>query len=1048
MQGERRQLTVLFCDLVGSTELSHRLDPEDLREVVRAYQEGASAVVARHEGHIAQYLGDGLLVYFGHPRPHEDDPARAVRAGLEIVRAIPALAPPRVRLPQPLQVRVGIHTGLVVVGEMGGGDRREQLALGETPNIAARLQAIAAPDTVVISDSTLRLVVGLFESEPLGPHAVKGVAEAVPVHRVRAASGRADRFAVSLRRGLTPLVARRRELEALAEVWDATREGVRVVNVVAEAGIGKSRLVHEFSARLAEDALFLRGHCSAERRSAPFVPFIEVTRTAFQLREGEPKIEEKIRRGLDVLGLAADETLPYLLHLLGQAPESVRTLDAEILGGRTRQTLQAVIEARCRLSPTVLVIEDVHWIDTASEECLLRVAGIEHALPLLVLCTHRPHCQPPWTGRANVTEFRLAPLSRSSTIDLLRSRLGADALPDRLQELVAEKAEGNPLFAEELATYLQESASAGQARRSTGGRELTLPVSLENLLLDRIGRLADGPRLVLQTASVIGRRFSSDLVARISEVDGALPDWLRELERQDLVYREAERDEFAFKHALIRDAVYQNLLKARREELHASVARTLEAAHAGSLDEIADALADHYARTRHAHKAVRYLALAGARSLALYSLDEAEARFRQALDLLRDVPGCADDAFLADVVLRIARVHYFRCDFRSLMALVGEYLPRVEALGDKRRLARFLFETGYAHVFAARQGVGVPLLERALALGEEIGDEASIGYACMGLIWHHAYWGAPSSDRRAAVERLGARALEIGTRLGDVWLTSKTLLALANDALTWGRISESLERGRQLLRLGEETGDPRPKGMGLFALSFHAAWTREFDAALDYAEAAVRSCVSPIDRLYAHLARAVALTLLQRPEQSLPRFEESLRQTAAGEMLIVGLLAEQLPYGLALVLSGEMARGVRRIEAAIERYAAWGQPFARAVGNWYLGQVYFTLASGGERPPLAVLWRNLGFLLRTVPFAARLARRHLEAAAAEFRRLDNPFSAADSLLQLGLLHQATRRPVEARARLEEARALAAPTGAAGLRERIDTALASFEPRRA
>lgn len=1043
MQGERRQLTVLFCDLVGSTELSHRLDPEDLREVVRAYQEAAAAVVGRHEGHIAQYLGDGVLVYFGHPRPHEDDPARAVRAGLEIVGAVRALTHPRARLPEPLQVRVGIHTGLVVVGEVGGGDRHEQLALGETPNVAARLQAIAAPNTVAISDATQRLVAGLFESEPLGPHPVKGVAEPLLVHRVRAASGGTDRFAVSLRRGLTPLVGRRRELETLAGAWQAARTGVRVVNVVAEAGIGKSRLVYEFSASLVEAAFFLSGHCTAEGRSAPFLPFIEVTRTVFQLRDGDPKIEEKIRRRLEVLGLAAGEIQPYLLHLLGQPPELVRALDAEIVGRRTRRALQTLLEARCRLSPTVLVIEDLHWIDTASEEYLAWAAGIEQAWPLLVVCTHRPDYRPPWAGRANSTELRLGPLSRSSTIELVTSRLGAGALPARLGELVAEKAEGNPLFAEELALYLQEPGAGGAD--SPGRRDVSLPVTLENLLMDRIGRLAEGPRAVLQAASVIGRRFSPDLIAHVCQLDGALPDWLRELERQDLVYREAERDEFAFKHALVRDAVYQNLLRARREELHGGVARTLEEAYGGRLEEIADALADHYSQTRHADKAVRYLALAGARSLALYSLDEAEARFRQALDLIRTAPGCADDAFLADVLLKLARVHYFRCDFKSLMAMVGEYLPRVEALGDKRRLSRFLFETGYAHVFAARQDVGGPLLERALALAEEIGDEESIGYACMGLIWEHVYWGTPSADRRAKVERFGTRALEIGKRVGDVWLTSKALIGLASDAGHWGRVAESLELRRRLLRLSDETGDPRPRGMGLWALSFHAAYVGELDAALEYAEAAVRTCVSPLDRVFSHLARAMALTLLGRTEQSLSRYEEIRRQTAAGEMRISGLLAEDLPYGLALALSGEMARGVRWIEAAVERYVAWGQPFARAYGDWNLGQIYLQMVQGGARPSPAVMWRNLGFLLRTAPFAARLARRHLEAALAEFRRLEIPYAVADSLFQLGLLHQAKRRTAEARARFEEARPVAASVGGTHLCERIDAALASLAP---
>jgi tetratricopeptide (TPR) repeat protein len=643
-----------------------------------------------------------------------------------------------------------------------------------------------------------------------------------------------------------------------------------------------------------------------------------------------------------------------------------------------------------------------------------------------------------------VTELHLEPLSRTSTVDLVRSRLGTAALSPRVQALVAEKAEGNPLFAEELATYLHETAPPPGAEATTA-HDFVLPTTLENLLMDRIGRLPDGPRAVLQAAAVVGRRFSVDLVRRVSQRDGAVAEWLCDLERQEFVFREPDRDEFSFKHALLRDAVYQNLLKARREELHERTASALEATHAERLEEVADALADHYARTRQADRAVRYLTLAGERSLALYSLDEAESRFRHALELIRTVPGCADDAFLADVLLKIARVYYFRADLKNSIALVEEYLPRIEALGDKRRLSRFLFETGYAHVFAARQDVGKPLLERALALGEEIGDEEAIGYACMGLMWYYVFWAPPGPDRRATVERLGSRALLIGRRTQDVWLASKTLLCLANDASVWGRPNEAVHLGQQLLQLSEDTGDPRPKGMGLFQLAFHSAYSYEFDAALEYAESGLRSSVSPVDRLFGRLAKATALALSGQGDESLARLKELRQQAEAGEFRISGLFCTDVPYGLGLVSAGALAEGVRWIESAAERYAAWGQPFARGYRHAVLGQIYLKMAQGGPRPPLAMVLRNLGFLIRAVPFAGRRARRHLEAAVREFRRLDIPFSLAESLFHLALLHQAKGRSREARACLEEARAVAAAMEASPLCERIDAARASLEP---
>jgi class 3 adenylate cyclase/tetratricopeptide (TPR) repeat protein len=1040
--GERRQLTVLFCDLVGSTALSRQLDPEDLRPILRAYQEAAGTVITRHEGHVAQYLGDGLLAYFGHPKPHEDDAARAVRAGLEIVKAVRELTLPLTGPGRRLEVRVGIHTGLVVLGEIGGEGRHEHLALGETPNIAARLQALAEPDTVVISDATGRVVEGLFDAEALGPRELKGVAEPVGGYRVVAARSAASRFEVSRRRGLTPLVGRRREFESLRQSWEAAGSEVRVVNVIGEPGIGKSRLVHEFAATLSsDDALFLSGHCTSEGRTTPFLPFIEVVRTLLHAGEGDAATEDKVRRGLELLGVPGEETVSYLSHLLGRAPASLRAVDAEILGLRTRQALQAVLEARCRLSPTVLNVEDLHWVDTASEEFLGWVTQPGRPLPLLVVCTFRPGYRPPWQGRENATDVHVEPLSRTSILDLVRSRLGMAELEPRVEAVVAEKAEGNPLFAEEIATYFQQAAAAH--RGPTPAEDMDLPVTLENLLMDRIGRLPDGPRALLETAAVIGRRFPLDLLRGVSRLNGAVGEWLHDLERHDLVFREPEGAVFAFKHALVRDAVYHNLLRARREELHDRVASALVVAHSERLEEIAETLADHYTRTRHADKAVRYLALAGAKSLALYALDEAEVRFRQALDLIAAAPGCADDALLADILLNLARVSYFRADMKGIIALVEPYLPRVEALGDRRRLSRFLFETGYAHVFAARQDVGKPLLERALALGEEIGDDQSIGYACMGLLWHHTFWAPAGPERHATVERLGRRALEVGRRTGDVWLMSKTLLCLGTEATTWGHGTEAVRIYRQLLQLSEDTGDPRPKGMALFGLAFAKAYEGEYDAALEYAESAIRSSVSPIDRLFGRLARATALAFRGGAQESLERFDELRRRCEAGEFRMVGLVSAEIPYGLALIAAGRLAEGVRAIERATQQYTDWGNPWARAFRHWILGRVYLQVAHGGRRPPLGVVLRNLGFLARTVPFARRLARRHLEAAVQEARRLPNPSALGDALFHLGSLHASAGRTGEARACFEEARAVAASIEASALAERIDAAAAAL-----
>ena len=589
----------------------------------------------------------------------------------------------------------------------------------------------------------------------------------------------------------------------------------------------------------------------------------------------------------------------------------------------------------------------------------------------------------------------------------------------------------------------------GSLRKIEGGltyepddAESGLAVTLENLLMDRFDRLAEGPRATLEAASVIGQRFSPDLVGIVAGVDGAVIGHLRELERQELIFREAEGGDFRFKHALVRDAIYNSLLTSRREALHAKTAEAVEHHARDQLNEVADVLAHHYGQTPRAEKAVRYMALAGERALGLYSLDEAGLRFRQVLELIEAVPGCADDAFLADVLLHVSRVYYFRCEFNEIIALVERYLHRIEALGDKKRLSRFLFETGYAHVFASRAEVGRVLLDQARTLGEEMEDELAVAYADLGLMWLHTYWGEAGEKRRQTLERMGERVAEVGRNAGDIWLASKALLCLAIHEMLWGRPGDCRRHALRLIDLSRETGDPRPRGMGLWELAYLNAYTGEFEEAVECADESLRISLSPIDRAAAHNGKGIALPMLGRVEEGLALLEETRRFAEAGELLMIGA-AYWLPLGATLVMAGDMTRGIRLIEASTERMAGWGQPLARGFGHMNLGAVYLELATSKERPPLSVILRNLGFLLRTIPFAATKARRHLEAAVAEFRRLDVPYFLAASLYNLGLLHEAKGKPGEAKACFEEARPIAEAVEMTTLVEQIDAAFADL-----
>ncbi len=1048
---QRRQVTVLFADMVGFTPLAEKLGEEKTYLVMQRLHRELSEAVHAHNGTVQEMTGDGVMALFGAPVAIEDAPVCACRAALDIQSRMDVLGGEIEAEHGARPVfRVGLHSGPLVIGALGDERKMKTTALGDTVNLASRIESEADSGAILMSEATHALVKGFVDSTFAGEREIKGKAEPKKLWRLNGVKAGVSRFDVSVGRGLTALIGRRRELEVLEANWkEAMDGGVHMVDVVGEAGIGKTRLVHEFRQLLADGTFFLRGNCAADGRNTPYLPFIEIVRTSFRIPAdaGRKEIERRLVRGLEVLGVSASETLPYLLNLLGQEVDDavLNERASETVGIRTRDAILALLRERCRISPVVMLIEDMHWIDSASEDLVRRSFDGAEVPRLLILCTRRPEYEPPWVGAANVAGLRLTPLSDRGTVDLLKARLGVDEVPEALAGLIAEKAEGNPLFAEELLSYLQDEGRvrAGEHGIAFEQGDGGLPVSLENLLMDRVDRLDDGARAVLEAAAVVGRRFMPGLVARVAGFDSETADHLRTLEGSELIFPTDGGEDYEFKHALIRDAVYDSLLGARRAELHGNAAAAIEHTHANRLDEVADVLAHHYSHTERVDKAVRYLALAGEKSLGVYALEEAEARFQAVLDLLDQHPDAADDAVLADVLLGIARVYYFTIDFGSLIALVEHYLPRIEALGDKRRLSRFLFETGYAHVFGGRQDLGRPLLERALAIGEEIGDDEAIGYAAMGLMWNHIYWASAGQERRETVRRLGERAIEIGRRIGDVWLTSKAILAMGNEASSWGRFHEVGRYDLLLFELSRETGDPRPRSMGLFRLAYRSVSERDYQQAVEYADEALSLSLSPIDRIYAQSAKAYAFVLSGRAAEAIEMLDELRRRSEEGHMRIVTFIAVDLPYGLALAMSGRLAKGVRYIESKARYYVGLGQPLAELWANYYLGEIYLQMALGTERPPLSVILRNLGFILRTAPFAARLARRHLEATEAQCRDYDIPLQLAMSLYSLGLLDTEKKQPDQARARLREAREIADSVEATNLVDQIDAALATI-----
>src|SRR5919106_4923212 len=580
-EAERRQLTVMFCDMVGSTALSARMDPEDLHEVIRRYQGACAEVIGRFDGYIGHYIGDGILVYFGFPRAHEDDPRRAVQAGLEIIDAVQALNAETARPGVDIAVRVGINTGLVVAGDIGIGEFRDEMAVvGETPNVAARLQELAEPGTVLVGESTHRLVEGLFVFDELGPRTIKGIDDPIAVYRAREASGARSRFEATAIRGLTPLVGRDEELGLLLSRWNSAKEGAgQVVLLTGEPGIGKSRLIQAFRELVRADGVaVLRYFCSPFYVHSARHPIVDQLERAAQLKKSDPpeikldKLEALLSQGTSEVARAASLLAPLLSIPTGErypplelTPERKKTL-----------ALEALLEQLAGLAsqPVLIILEDAHWIDPTSAELFhLMIERIQRR-SVLALIAYRTGFAPPWTGFPHVTSLSLAHLSHRQTAALVEQVTRGRRLPPEVVDHIVTRTDGVPLYAEELTKTLLGSGAlelVGDVFRLTRPLpSLPIPESLHDSLMARLDRLSE-VKDVAHLAATLGRVFSYDLLAAVSLLDQETLDHaLEQLADAELIYRRGAPPDaiYEFKHALVQDAAYNSLLRSKRLQIH------------------------------------------------------------------------------------------------------------------------------------------------------------------------------------------------------------------------------------------------------------------------------------------------------------------------------------------------------------------------------------------------------------------------------------------------------------------------------------------------
>lgn len=822
---ERRQLTVMFCDLVGSTALSTQLDPEDLRKIIGTYHRTCAVIVERHGGFVAKYMGDGVLVYFGYPQAHEHDAEHAVEAGLALVGAIAKL---HTAAPGRLEVRVGIGTGLVVVGDIvGSGEAQERGVVGETPNLAARLQAVAQPGMVVIADATRRLLGDLFQLTSLGAQDLKGLANPVHAWAVEGMNTIEGRFEALHGRGLGALVARENECASLQRSWSKARTSQgQVVLISGEAGIGKSRLATAVMEQTAADApTQLRYYCSPQHTNTALYPIIkQMERRANFTRNDDTKTK------LDKLDAMLDHSSVSVVHkavladLLELAEDGRYPAESLTPAQRRQRTLEAIvqdIQSLAHFGPVLLIFEDLHWIDPTSLELLDQIIDAIAVLPAMLVATFRTEFVPRWSSNPHVTVMSIARLDPRDTEALVNDVIGAASLPAHVRQEIIDRADGIPLFVQEMTKAVLEAGTEARTVGAVPAAASPVPATLHASLMARLDRL--GPaKDVAQLAAAIGREFSYALLSSIAPV--AEPELGRSLDRlvaAGLLFRQGEPPEanYLFNHALVQEAAYGTLLREKRRVLHAALVQSIELDFADIADSQPEVLARHCTEAGLFEKAASVWSKAGRRSLSRSALVEAAEQLSRALDLIAALPettGLRRERITLQIELANALIHtrgHAAPETRAAFAQARALVQQAETMGEETDDPPALFAVLYGFWVASRMSFQADATRelavqfQGLAEQRQAETPVVLGHLLMGIslvLAGHLRAGFAELDRvEALYDR--ARHRPFATRFGhDILVSALCWRALSNWAL--GRAEAAAADAAHALKEAREFG--------------------------------------------------------------------------------------------------------------------------------------------------------------------------------------------------------------------------------------------------
>jgi class 3 adenylate cyclase/tetratricopeptide (TPR) repeat protein len=891
LEGERKLVTVLFADMAGFTALAERLDPEAVHSILEGCFEILTRSVHRYEGTVNQFTGDGIMALFGAPVAHEDHAVRALRAALTIRQDLQAYdAKVRREWQATCQMRIGINTGIVVVGRIGDNLRMDYTAIGDTTNVAARLQQNAPPGAIWVAEATHRLCEAGFIWDRLPPTKMHGRTEPVqPFELVDLRGTVFGKFDEPGGHALTPLIGREHELQQLEEAWARARLGRgRVVSVVGEAGLGKTRLLHEFkrSLRSGPNSRLYEGSCFAHGDASSYLPFRDLLKALFHLEvvSSNADATRRISNGVSDLGLNAAAIVPFLLNVLSYpvADPTFRALPAQVVRERTQAALRAIIGAVAARQPLVLVIEDLHWIDEATQEVVSGLVDDAESLSMLLLLVFRPEYLHDWRERAHYSRISVGRLPSPSSAEMVRAVLrkphavwlalrqlsqlqsaemvqqilDTKGVSSQLEQWVADTTDGNPLFIEELLRSLIENGDLVRRGDSwaleTSLEALSLPRTLQGLILARVDRLNDELKEVLQVGSVIGRVFNPALLAETLGRDVRLA--LSDLEELELVYREGDTSPamYSFKHVLSQQAVYDALLRSKRERYHGQVGRAIESMYPDRLNEHCELLALHYEQSATPSRAVEHLQRANRKAIGVSAMADAQGYFERAQRLLAQLPDDQENnhrrltMVLDQVFVALALFKY-----REYHDLLSSHAYLAERLGDRRLLGAFHARVGWCQWSMGEFAAGIDTLNRAAEHCSAAGNDDDLGLALMTRAWCELARG----EFECAVQSChdGLDALE---RKLDLQSYVRTYAAATVSHSYLGRWNAAQAAGAKAIEAGERYGDAGATSFAATVSSWNYARMGDLEKALALADLALAKARSPADTLFAQGSRA------------------------------------------------------------------------------------------------------------------------------------------------------------------------------------------------